>query len=501
MTRTQNQALPVRDQLRRIIAGLADGVLAVEPDGSIAWANAKALAMHGVRSEEQLGGHLDEYARRFELRYRNGRRLDPVDYPASRALRGEVLEGVIVQVAETGGEPQWTHKVSSIAIENGAGEVDFIVLVLDDATDAFKAQTRFEKVFAANPAPAAICRLADQRFVKVNRGFLEMTGYHREAVIGKTMYELDLLERATHKATAVRILGEGGTIAPMEAELSLPGGGSKLVLVAGHPLEVDDEPCMLFSFVDLEDRRRAETALRQSEERFSCAFRLSPVPMVISSLLDRRILDANDAFTTLFKHDRSVAIGRSKAELKIWQDMDARGVVEARLEQTGSIPTTPVRLHASCGKPLDCLLSSQSVTIQGEPSVLTVMQDVTDQRRSDAQLLEAVEAVMLDSSWLGQKIVAKVNAHVREHGQPGQAAIEDLSARQREILALIAQGADDDTIATSLRLSIHTVRNHVTNLYKKLGIRKRADAVVWARERGVVNRKFEREISRNKLLK
>ena len=501
MNARKQRHLPMRDQLRRIIADLADGVLAIEPDGSIGWANRKALAMHGARSEEQLGGCLDEYAQRFELRYRNGRRLDPVDYPACRALRGEVLEGVIVQVAETGGEPQWTHKVSSIAIEDGAGEVDFIVLVLDDATDAFKAQTRFEKVFAANPAPAAICRLADQRFVKVNRGFLEMTGYHREAVIGKTMYELDLLERATHKATAVRILGEGGTIAPMEAELSLPGGGSKLVLVAGHPLEVDDEPCMLFSFVDLEDRRRAETALRQSEERFSCAFRLSPVPMVISSLIDRRILDANDAFATLFKHERSVAIGRSKAELKIWRDMDARDVVEARLEQTGSISTTPVRLHASCGKPLDCLLSSQGVTIHGEPCVLTVMQDVTDQSTSDAKLLDAVETVLKDSSWLAQKIVAKTNAHMREHVTQGRAGLEELTGRHREILALIAQGADDKAIAETLRVSIHTVRNHVTNLYKKLGIRKRADAVVWARERGVVNRKFERDLSRNKLLK
>ena len=45
-----------------------------------------------------------------------------------------------------------------------------------------------------------------------------------------------------------------------------------------------DEPCMLFTFADLERRRKAETALQHSEERFAKAFRLSPVPTVLVKL-------------------------------------------------------------------------------------------------------------------------------------------------------------------------------------------------------------------------
>ena len=72
---------------------------------------------------------------------------------------------------------------------------------------------------------------------------------------------------------------------------------------------------MLFTFIDLEHRSRAEAAIRQSEERFSAAFRLSPIPMLISTLVGHRILDANDAFVREFGHDRSGAIGRSKGDL------------------------------------------------------------------------------------------------------------------------------------------------------------------------------------------
>ena len=44
----------------------------------------------------------------------------------------------------------------------------------------------------------------------------------------------------------------------MEAELDLPDGGRKLVVVAGQTIALHDEPCMLFTFADLEPRRQAE---------------------------------------------------------------------------------------------------------------------------------------------------------------------------------------------------------------------------------------------------
>ena len=57
-------------QLQQLVAALDDGVILVEPDQTIAWANAAALRMHGIGSVEELGGTVSEYRRRFELRYR-----------------------------------------------------------------------------------------------------------------------------------------------------------------------------------------------------------------------------------------------------------------------------------------------------------------------------------------------------------------------------------------------------------------------------------------------
>jgi DNA-binding NarL/FixJ family response regulator len=63
--------------------------------------------------------------------------------------------------------------------------------------------------------------------------------------------------------------------------------------------------------------------------------------------------------------------------------------------------------------------------------------------------------------------------------------LEDLTRRERDILTLICRGAGDGEISNELKLSPHTVRNHVASLYKKLGVNRRSAVVIWARERGI----------------
>jgi pimeloyl-ACP methyl ester carboxylesterase/DNA-binding CsgD family transcriptional regulator len=64
-------------------------------------------------------------------------------------------------------------------------------------------------------------------------------------------------------------------------------------------------------------------------------------------------------------------------------------------------------------------------------------------------------------------------------------AFDELTARERELLELIARGLDNGSIAERLGLQVKTVRNHVTRIYDKLGVRTRAEAIVKAREAGL----------------
>ena len=481
-----------RTQLQQIIVGLTEGVIIINPDQTIAWANDAALAMHGIRSVEELGRTVSEYREHFRLRYRNRHVLPPGDYPMDRLAAGEVFSEVVVEVARPAAEQQpgeekyWVHQIRSLVLADPQGRPDCLVLVLEDQTERFSAEERFERTFGANPAPAIIVRLSDMRYVKVNHGFLQMTGYLREAIIGRSMHEIDMLEGAEKRDLAVERLHSGSTIPQMEACLRVADNKTKMVLVAGQPIEVGDENCMLFTFADLHSRKLAEDALRQSEARFSAAFRMAPGPMAITALDGLRLLDVNDAFTAATGWRREEVIGRTEAEVGLWGDGPAREELADAIKKTGHVRSVDIRLRTKGGSGASYLLSAETVTIHDEPCVLTVMLDIAERKQSEAELMAAIEAVMQDTSWLGQKIVEKL-ANLTRNGNAGPRGMDaaDLPPRAREVLGLLARGLSDQQIADTLHVSRNTVRNHVSAIYRKTGVHRRSALVVWARERGI----------------
>ncbi|MHB8507107.1 MAG: response regulator transcription factor, partial [Candidatus Dormibacteria bacterium] len=68
---------------------------------------------------------------------------------------------------------------------------------------------------------------------------------------------------------------------------------------------------------------------------------------------------------------------------------------------------------------------------------------------------------------------------------PTRQAFPDLTDREREVLALVAEGARNQAIAQRLRISPKTVRNHLSNVLSKLQVEDRAEAILKAREAGL----------------
>ena len=63
--------------------------------------------------------------------------------------------------------------------------------------------------------------------------------------------------------------------------------------------------------------------------------------------------------------------------------------------------------------------------------------------------------------------------------------LDALTTREREILELVASGANNQAIADQLFISEKTVRNHLTAIFEKIGVSSRSQAIVYARDRGV----------------
>ena len=104
---------------------------------------------------------------------------------------------------------------------------------------------------------------------------------------------------------------------------------------------------------------------------------------------------------------------------------------------------------------------------------------------SHAEMLRAIRAVGSGEAIFSPVIAARLIdyfANIRPVTPPQ--VFPELSDREREVLALLAQGASNAAIAARLVLSPKTVRNHVSNILSKLQVADRAEAIVRAREAG-----------------
>jgi DNA-binding NarL/FixJ family response regulator len=103
-----------------------------------------------------------------------------------------------------------------------------------------------------------------------------------------------------------------------------------------------------------------------------------------------------------------------------------------------------------------------------------------------AELVRAVTAVAAGEAIFGPAIARRLVAFFdRPAARPDPATFPELTEREREILVLIARGRSNAEITAELVLSPKTVRNHVSNVFSKLQVRDRAEAIVRAREAGL----------------
>jgi len=95
-------------------------------------------------------------------------------------------------------------------------------------------------------------------------------------------------------------------------------------------------------------------------------------------------------------------------------------------------------------------------------------------------ILEALERATQGRMVLSERLTELIARALREEARP--AGIDDarLTAREREILALLGKGYSNKLVARDLNLSVGTVKVHVKHILKKLRLRTRVEAAVWA---------------------
>lgn len=108
---------------------------------------------------------------------------------------------------------------------------------------------------------------------------------------------------------------------------------------------------------------------------------------------------------------------------------------------------------------------------------------------SAEDLMRAVQIVAGGGAWLDPVVTPRVLDVYRSrarHRHAADRAAADLTARENEVLRLMASGASNGEIGDQLHISMATVKSHVGAIFTKLGARDRAAAIVYAHHHGLV---------------
>jgi PAS domain S-box-containing protein len=144
---------------------------------------------------------------------------------------------------------------------------------------------------------------------------------------------------------------------------------------------------------DVTDRRTAEERLRQSEEKFAQLFRLSPDVIIFMRLEDGCILDVNEAFSRITGYALSEAVGRNALELGLYDSISARETVRQLVDTMGRIENHEFVLRRRDGSFIDCMLSCQSIAIEGERCVIAVLRDVTELKHMQEMMIQTEKMI------------------------------------------------------------------------------------------------------------
>lgn len=156
----------------------------------------------------------------------------------------------------------------------------------------------------------------------------------------------------------------------------------------------------------------------------------------------------------------------------------------------GGLKDLALPIQKTDGRAIDCFVSAVPVIINGEQTVVCVIQETTSPNHD---LISAIESVVADTSSFTRSIIDRLKGLGQVSKQEAPTLpepsldIDLLTQREREVLGLICEGHSDFEMSKKLNLSENTVRNHIASLYRKIGVNRRSAAIIWARERAITS--------------
>ncbi len=361
------ELVKIQANLYKILEKNADAIIVVNEDRQIRFINPAAESLFGYRKKEVLNKSFD-----FPLK---GGRTSEIEINRQDGEK-TIAEMRVVDI-DWEGEPAYLASLRDITERKSAEKR------IQKAADEWR--TTFDSI-----NDWVSIHDKDFKFIRANKSLANAFNKDPREIIGKPCYQLLHMEgRPVPDCPHVKVLKSKR---PAKGEFYL----DTVDIYAETSVSpvLDDEgnvSATVHITKDITERRRMEEALRQSEEKFSKAFRSSPNAIAITTLRDGKFIEVNDSFTSITGYTRKEVIGHSSTELDIWARAKERARMLQILKEQDRVSNEEFEFRMKSGEIRVWLFSAELLNIGDEPCIISVTIDVTELKWAVAALEDSEE--------------------------------------------------------------------------------------------------------------
>ncbi len=365
-------------------------------------------------------------------------------------------------------------------------ERDYIVAVARDLTERNQAAERlreYERVVEGLQEMIVVVN-RDYRYVIANQAFLKYRDRKKEEVIGRRVDEV------VHKEVFESLVRgkmeecfRDGKVVAYDMKYVYPTLGERELFATYFPIEGPTGVERIAAILqDVTETKRAERALKESEEKFSKAFRQGPMAITITSIRDGRYIEVNETFERATGWRREEVLGRTPLDIELWVNPGERLELGARLLHEGRIRNVETAFRMKNGSIRAVSITAERIEVNGEPCVIGVAADISEQQKAEQALRENVAQLQLvtEELRLAKEKLAEEKLYLEQaiDTELGFGEIIGRSTALKDVMEKVAKVAPSD--ATVLLLgetgtgkelvarAIHRLSNRKDNSFIKL---------------------------------